>query len=196
MILFATKIRYSLAMIALILFLIFILSVLGVGVLAGLSDWRGMTIPNLYSALIAGAFIPAYGLMWVMGKDDIFMSLLSHISALILVLAVSAALFFFRVMGAADSKLASAYALWLGVGATPMFLFVMSIVGAVLGAVALYIGRKKPFKDAPEESWIGQLQAGKNKVPYGIAIVCGAAYGFFHAGYLDLEHLASVFHLS
>lgn len=60
-------------MIALTLFLIFIFAVLGLGVLAGLSDLRGLTIPNLYSGLILGAFPLCYVLMWVFGvQGEIF----------------------------------------------------------------------------------------------------------------------------
>lgn len=182
-------------MISLTLFLIFILSALGIGVLAGLSDLRGLIIPNIYSILIAAGFPLCYALMWLFGDVSAFKPLWSHLGALVIVLIISAAMFHFRVMGAADSKLASAYALWLGLGALPVFLFVMSLVGAVLGIAALYIRKKKPFKAPKPESWVGQLQSDKSKVPYGIAIVCGAAYGFYAAGYLDFTNLAAVFNI-
>ncbi len=180
------------AMISLILFLIFVFAVLGIGVLAGVSDLRGLMIPNLYSALILGAFPLCYVLMWVLGVD-VFKPLWSHMGALVVIFAVSAAMYHFRIMGAADSKLASAYALWLGLGALPLFLFVMTLVGALLGATALYIKKKKPFKAPPEGSWADQLQAGVNKVPYGIAIVAGAFYGFYVSGYLAFGNLAAAF---
>lgn len=182
-------------MISLILFLILILSALGIGILAGWSDLRGLIIPNIYSILIAAAFPICFVLMWLLGDAAVFKPLWSHMGALVLVLAVSAAMFHFGLMGAADSKLASAYALWLGLGALPLFLFVMSLVGALLGVAALIIKKRKLFNNAAPESWAGQLQDGKNKVPYGIAIVCGAAYGFYVAGYLDMAHLASVFNI-
>lgn len=181
-------------MIALTLFLIFIFAVLGLGVLAGLSDLRGLTIPNLYSGLILGAFPLCYVLMWVFGvQGEIFPSLWSHLGAAGIIFVISAAMFHFGIMGAADSKLASAYALWLGLGPLPLYLFVMTLVGALLGVVALYIKKSKPFKSPKEGSWPAQLQAGKNKVPYGIAIVIGAVYGFYVAGYLSLINLAAAF---
>lgn len=181
-------------MISLTLFLIFVFAVLGVGVLAGLADLRGLTIPNLYSGLIIGAFPVCFVLMWLLGvQDDVFASLWSHLGAAGLIFVISAAMFHFGIMGAADSKLASAYALWLGLGALPLYLFVMTLVGAILGAVALYIKKKKPFENPKGGSWPAQLQAGKNKVPYGVAIVIGAAYGFYVAGYLSLTNLAAVF---
>ncbi len=180
-------------MISLIFFLIIVLAVLGVGLLAGASDYKGLTIPNAYSFYIAAAFPLCFILMWLLGHGSIFESLWSHIGALVVVFAISAALYHFRFMGAADSKLASAYALWLGLGAVPLFLFVMTLAGALLGVAALFIKKKKPFKSPPEGSWPARLQAGENKVPYGIAIVIGAFYGFYVAGYLDLTQLAIVF---
>lgn len=181
-------------MIALTLFLVFIFVVLGIGILAGLADFRGLTIPNLYSGLILGAFPLCYALMWVFGvQGEIFSPLWSHLGAAALIFAISAAMFYLGIMGAADSKLASAYALWLGLGALPLYLFVMTLVGALLGVLALYIKKNKPFKAPKEGGWVAQLQAGKNKVPYGIAIVIGAAYGFYVAGYLSLTNLAVVF---
>ena len=181
-------------MISLTLFLIFVFVALGLGVLAGLSDLRGLTIPNLYSGLILGAFPLCYLLMWVFGvQDAIFAPLWSHLGAAGVIFIISAAMFHFNIMGAADSKLASAYALWLGLGALPLYLFIMTLAGALLGVGALYIKKNKPFKSPKEGSWPAQLQAGKSKVPYGIAIVAGAAYGFYVAGYLSLTNLAAAF---
>lgn len=180
-------------MIALTIFLVFVLSVLGIGALGAWSDIKSLTIQNIYSVLILAAFPVCYILMWLMGDLDIFAPLWSHVGAFVTVLVISALLFFFNVMGAADSKLASVYALWIGFANLPVFLFIMSLVGAVLGAVALFIKKKKPFKEPKEGSWVAQLQGGGSKVPYGVAIVVGALFGFYHAGYLNLEVLAAAF---
>lgn len=183
-------------MIALIIFLIFVFAVLGIGALGAWSDIKTLTIPNMYSALILSAFPICYGLMLVLGvstTEGVFVPLWSHLSAAAIVLVISAALFFFGVMGAADSKLATAYALWIGLGNLPVFLFMMSLFGAFLGAVALFIKKKKPFKEPVDGSWVAQLQAGGSKVPYGVPIVLGAAFGFYHVGFLNFEALASAF---
>lgn len=180
-------------MIALTIFLVFVLSVLGIGALGAWSDIKSLTIQNMYSVLILAAFPLCYALMWLMGGLDIFVPLWSHLGAFVLVLIISAVMFFFGVMGAADSKLASVYALWIGLGNLPVFLFIMSLVGAVLGVVAIFIKKKKPFKGPKEGGWVAQLQAGGSKVPYGVAIVVGAAFGFYHVGYLNLEALAMAF---
>ena len=168
-------------------------SVLGIGALGAWSDIKSLTIPNLYSALILGAFPVCYILMWLLGGTEIFLPWWSHLGALVIVFAVSAALFFFGIMGAADSKLATAYALWIGLGNLAVFLFLMSIVGALLGVFAVVVKKRKPFKAPRDGGWIAQLQAGGNKVPYGVAIVFGAAFGFFHVGYLDIAVLAKAF---
>lgn len=47
-------------MIPLILFLFCVCVAIGTGLLAGLSDFRGMTIPNLYSLVVMGAFVCAF----------------------------------------------------------------------------------------------------------------------------------------
>lgn len=180
-------------MFSLIIFLTFIFTILGIGVLGAWSDIKSLTIPNIYSALILAAFPLCVALMWVMGDLGVFKAWWSHLGALVVVFAVSAALFFFGLMGAADSKVASAYAVWIGLGNVPAFLFIMTFAGAILGLVAMGIRKTKPFKSPKEGGWIAQLQAGGNKVPYGVPIVIGAAFAFYHAGYLDFEELAKAF---
>tara|TARA_B100002003_G_scaffold179501_1_gene167487 strand:- start:60 stop:608 length:549 start_codon:yes stop_codon:yes gene_type:complete len=181
-------------MIALIIFLIFVFVALGYGLLAGISDFKGLVIPNSYSAIIAMCFIVNFVLQVLMGNaHELFLPLWSHVGALVVMFAVSAAMFHYKILGAADSKLASAYALWLGFAPLPVFLFVMSLVGALLGVFALVIRKYKPFKIEGADGWLAQVQAGQSKVPYGIAITFGAFYGFYAAGYLDLSVLAENF---
>ncbi len=179
-------------MISLLIFFTCILAVLGVGVMAALSDWRGLVIPNSYSLFIITAFVPCYALIWLLGGSAIFFSLTSHLLAALIVFVATAALFQFRFIGGADSKLATAYAIWLGLPGLPLFFFIMTLVGALLGVAALWIKRKKPFKSPREGSWIARVQNGENKVPYGIAIVIGALYGFYTVGHFDFERLAIV----
>jgi prepilin peptidase CpaA len=179
-------------MISLIIFFTFILSILGVGILAGLSDLRGLMIPNSYSLFILATFFPCFALLWLLGGSAIFFSFFSHIFAAIFVFVATAVLFQFRFIGGADSKLATAYALWVGLSGLAAFFFIMTLVGALLGVFALFLKRRRPFKAPLAGSWIARVQDGENKVPYGIAIVIGAAYGFYHVGYFDFERLAIV----
>jgi prepilin peptidase CpaA len=177
-------------MLALIVFLSCLLFAVGSGVLASISDYRGMTIPNIYSAIIVGAFVVAFGCTWIMDVDHVFQPALSHLASGAIVLVVTMALFYLKVLGGADSKLASAYALWVGLPGLVAYLFYMSLAGGILGIIALILKKWKPLKNVPEKSWIAQVQAGHSKVPYGIAIFIGVLAYFAKAGYYDLQFLA------
>jgi len=178
-------------MFALIIFLTCLLFAVGSGVLASISDFRGMVISNTYSIIIAAAFVVAFAGMWALEQDHVFEPVLGHLISAGIVFIVTLGLFAINVLGAADSKMASAYALWVGsLQGLFVFLFYMALAGGLLGVVALVIKKWKPFQSPPEKSWVGQLQAGHNKVPYGIAIFIGALAFFAKVGYYDLEFLA------
>lgn len=177
-------------MIFLTLYIFLMAAALGVGILAAWSDCRGMTIPNIYSAVILGLFPLCYGAARLAGVE-VFASPLSHGLGLLIVFAVSAALFAFKIMGAADSKLASAYAAWMGLHGLIPFLFYMTLIGGLLGVATIIMKRNKPFPNAAPQSWAGQAQAGADKVPYGVAIVAGAFVSFLLLDYVDAEVLAS-----
>lgn len=178
-------------MLALIIFLTCLLFAVGAGVLASMSDYRGMTIPNVYSIIVAGAFVVAFAAMWLLGVDHVFQPVQSHLLSGVVILVVTMALFYLKIFGGADSKLASAYALWVAFPGLLAYVFYMSLAGGLLGLAALAIKKWKPFKNVPEKSWIAQLQAGHNKVPYGIAIFLGALAYFAKVGYYDLQFLAA-----
>ncbi len=174
-------------MFALMLFLICVFVALGVGVLSSLSDINGLKIPNRYSLIILGAFIACYAGLSLLGKADVFAPILSHIIAGSIVLVVTSILFFTKMIGAADSKLATVYMVWIGLSGLPIFLVTMSFVGGLLGLMALYFQRATPFDSPKAGSWIAQVQEGQSKVPYGIAITVGAFAAFAKVGLLSLE---------
>lgn len=178
-------------MFLLMIFLVLIFVALGTGVLAALSDFRGLTIPNNYSLVILATFLVCYAVLWMGGRDDVFDPPLSHILAPAIVFGVTLLMFMAKVLGAADSKMASAFAFWTGLKGLMPFLFYMALAGGILGLVGLLIRKYKPFKSAPEGSWIATLQAGESKVPYGIAIMLGALASFLELGYLSPEVLSS-----
>lgn len=177
-------------MMLLILYLFLLVASAGVGVLAAWSDIKGMTIPNLYSAIVAGLFPLCYLVCWL-ASVDVFSSPASHLLAFVIVFGVSALLFAAGIMGAADSKLASAFSLWMGLHGLAPFLFYMTAVGGVLGLATITIKRVKPFPKASPQSWIGQAQGGADTVPYGVSIVLGAFVSFLLLGYLDGAVLSS-----
>ncbi len=178
-------------MLLLIFFLICLFIALGSGVLAGLSDFRGLTIANIYSVIVGASFAVCFGVLWLAGRDDVLAPLLSHGLAALVVFAVTAGMFAMKALGAADSKLATVYALWVGLGGLVAFLFYTTLFGGVLALIGLGIKKWKPFDRVQEGNWIDRLQKGESKLPYGIAIFLGALASFVKIGYLDFEVLSS-----
>jgi len=177
-------------MLALVIFVFCVVVALGTGVLAGLSDLRGLVIPNVHHLLVAGSFVLAYMAIYFSGSE-VMGSLPTHIGAGVGTLVITFVLYSLRLLGGGDSKLMSAYALWVGTQGLLAMLFYMGIAGVVLGLSAILIRKRKPFKNPKEGSWIARLQAGENAVPYGIPIVIGAFVAFFQNGYLDPATLMS-----
>lgn len=170
-----------------------VLVALGFGLASAWSDFNGLTISNLYSAAIVAAFIPAFLAMSFMAPEvAYFASWKAHLLAFGLVFGVSFLLFFTNILGAGDSKLASAYALWIGMVGLPSFLFFMTVCGGVLGLITIVIRKTKPVKNPKEGSWIAKAQEGVSAVPYGIAITFGAVIAFYQIGYFDPGTLAAL----
>ncbi len=174
-------------MIALVIFLTYLLVALGIGVLAAWSDFRGLVIPNIYSAAVLASFVVAYVLLWILDRERIFSGLGSHLLSALVMFGITAGLFAVRAIGGADSKLATAYALWTGLVGMLAFVFYMALAGGLLGLAALALRKWKPVKNPRPGGWIARVQAGENKVPYGAAIVCGALASFVKLGYLGPE---------
>lgn len=178
-------------MLLLIVFLMCLFVVAGTGVLAAQSDLRGMTIPNVYTVIVVGAFAVCYGVLWLGGRDDVFSSLPSHLVAALIVFFITLAMFMGKLMGAGDSKLATGLALWAGLKGLVPFIFYMSVIGGLLALTALALRKWTLVKEPKPESWVAQVQGGASKVPYGVAIVFGALASFVKIGYFDLDVLSS-----
>ncbi|HEY8191452.1 MAG TPA: prepilin peptidase [Alphaproteobacteria bacterium] len=175
-------------MFLLIIFLLSVFCAIGLGILSGLADFRGLRIPNIYPLLIACAFVPAFGAAHF-GGAGVMGPLWPHLAVGAGMLLVTFIMYSFHIFGGGDSKLLTAYALWTGlVGLLPL-VFYMAISGGLLGIVTIFIRKKKPFKSPPEGSWIARVQAGENRVPYGIPIGIGALMAFVELGYLTPETL-------
>lgn len=177
-------------MIFLALFLACLFVAIATGAMAAWSDIRGMTIPNLYSVIVLGAFFVAFGLLWVFGYDHVFSGLSRHLAAALIVFVITLIMFAAKVIGAADSKLGTAFALWVGLKGLIPFIFYTSLAGGLLGVAALAIRKWKPFKDPEEGSWIAQVQGGASKVPYGVAIALGALASFVKLGYVGVDNFS------
>ncbi|MCB1838704.1 MAG: prepilin peptidase [Alphaproteobacteria bacterium] len=183
-------------MVLLILFLISLFVAVGAGVYSGLSDIRGLTIPNIYSGVVAVAFLFAYLAVWVNANPSHVWVGRQHILSGLLTFSITFLLFNLRMLGAADSKLATAYALWFKLTDLPLFLAYMAISGGLVAVASLVIMRRKPFKSPREGSWVARVQNGESKVPYGVAIAAGALVAFLKAGYLSGDFLSGFLSVS
>lgn len=180
-------------MLILVIYLICLFVAIGLTGLAGLSDVKGLTIPNSYSLYMVGAFAIAYAALYYGSPEaDIFGSIISHSISALVFFVVTFILFALNVLGAGDSKFGAACALWVSLKYLPIYLFFMTLFGGILGIVTLYIKHKKPFKSPADGSWISQAQNGIDKVPYGVAIGFGAVVTFIYAEYLSPAIWASI----
>lgn len=176
-----------------ILFIIVFCLLVAIGfcIAAGIADFKSMNIPNSYSLGIIVAFFPAYLLDTFTGNGvEFFAPWTSHLIAVALVFGVTFVLFSVKMIGAGDSKLASAVALWTGLMGLAPFLFYMALIGALLGLGTKLLNKKKLFQNPAEGSWIAKSQNGNGGVPYGIAIAIGAIIAFYQLGYFSPEKLA------
>jgi len=134
-------------------------------VMAGVTDFRSLRIPNWLTAGLALAF-PLAAL--VAGQP---VDWLSHLEAGAIVFAGSAVLFAFRIMGGGDVKLLSATALWLGLGQVMPFLFMVALVGGVFAIACLAL--RHPLVQTTILATMRRLPAFAQKkmpIPYGIPI--------------------------
>lgn len=172
-------------MVALIVFLTCLFVAVAIGAMAAWSDIKGLIIPNWHSGVIIVSFFAAFVFMHLLGHPDIFSGILSHLVAALVVFAITATLFGLKTIGAADSKLSTAYAFWVGVAGLPAFLFYMSVAGGLVGLGAIALQKWQPVKNPSPGGWVARVQAGENKVPYGVAIAVGALASFVKLGYFD-----------
>ena len=163
------------------------------GGLAAYSDLRGMRIPNRYVLIVLVSFLVALGLGTFVGGAYGFGVWWGHVLAGVFVFVLSYALYVFSNFGAGDSKLLTAFSFWIGIKGLPVFLFYVTISGALLALLALAIGRWKPFGHAKEGSWVARLQKGERNVPYGVAIWAGSVIAFFYLDYLAWPSLLGFF---
>jgi prepilin peptidase CpaA len=185
----------SFLMIGFLFFLFGLLVTLGMCGLAAWSDYKGFRIPNLVSIIIIAAFGVAFGVTHLTGQSDaVFGSLKSHLIAAGAVLLITMLFFALRLLGAGDSKFATAIALWAGgpPGFTA-FLFYMALLGGLLGLISLALKRWKPLKSPQPDTWPAKAQEGHNAVPYGIAIAAGAVIAFVIKGYFSPDTWAAMF---
>lgn len=160
---------------------LFIFGIVCAAGVACLTDLRGMKIPNAIPAFIMGAFIAfvSYDVINGTPLDYFFWNLVVGC----VVFALTFLLFALKAFGAGDAKLATALSFWVGIKGIAAFLFFMTVIGGLLGVVAL-IFMKKGVPENWQKGWLKKLEEGQASVPYAIAIFGGTIAGFVSAGFL------------
>jgi prepilin peptidase CpaA len=131
-------------------------------VLAAISDFVSLRIPNWLTGTLAAAF-PAAALVFGHGVDW-----LSHIEAGVAVFAAGAMLFACRVLGGGDVKLLAATAFWTGLQLVPTLIMTVAFAGGIFAA--LILGLRHPVVHASLLQTLRRLPAFAQKkmpIPYG-----------------------------
>ncbi len=183
-------------MLFLVLYIFCLVATVMAGFLSSRSDFQTMTIPNNMVFVIAIMFLAGFGVAYL-AEVDVFEGILQHLVAASIVFIATFSLYMMKIIGGGDSKLASAFGLWVGLGNLMTFIFYWAVFGAVLGFIAIFIRKFKPFGDVlngedtgNDNGWLARLQRGESAVPYAIPITGGALIGMAMAGYFDAQLMA------
>jgi prepilin peptidase CpaA len=144
---------------------VIIILLLAILVVASISDIRDRRIPNWTVLAIALLSIP-----WAFfGASN---GILSALGAALIAFSVSFPLYFFRVVGAGDSKLLTVVALFVGLNQLSQFLVLVVLAGGAIAVISLLM--------RPTEAVIMLQMRGKGVfsrgIPYGVAIAIAGAY--------------------
>jgi len=139
-------------------------SLAGLGLLlvvAAASDARRFIIPNWLCAAVAALSLP----YWLGQGAPLWPGYALQIGLAIVVFAIFAALFALGAMGGGDVKLLAALALWLPAVRFVEMMVIVAVAGGLLTLALLVAHRLRKREGRPE-------------IPYGLAIVAGAAITF------------------
>jgi prepilin peptidase CpaA len=162
----------------------FALYVLLLAAAAATDVWK-FKIPNWVSAALLLLFVPTALLL------PAEVDWLSHVGAGLSVLAVGVVLFARGLLGAGDVKLMTAVSLWTGFAYLAQFVLVVALAGGVLALLLLVlrivIARLPAVRAAPDGGSLPRILVKGERVPYGVAIACGAIILGFQLPYLGLR---------
>lgn len=122
-------------------------------------DVKERRIPNWSVLAVVALFIP-----WSFVAPSV--SLLGAIEAAVIMFVLTVGLYMMKVIGAGDSKLVSAAALFAGMNQLLTFALLMSLAG---GAIAIFMLALSPKRVLMIVQTRGQVGFGRS-VPYGAAI--------------------------
>lgn len=178
-------------MLALVIYLTGLFNVAICLCVAAYEDFKTLKIPNNLSVSIVVSYCIVVLLLAIFVPDNPLPSLVSSILAAFIMFLVTFVLFATKLLGAADSKIATAVSLWLGMQGLMPFLVYMTIAGGGLAILSLVIKKSALLQKYHGSEWVRQIRQGNSRVPYGIAITIGVLASFYFLGYLDYETFIS-----
>jgi prepilin peptidase CpaA len=138
---------------------------------AGAMDLLTMTIPNRVSLGLIAAFAVAAVFVGMP-----LMTIVDHVSAGALFLAIGIFMFCMGWLGGGDAKLLAAAALWLGFANILPYVFMVTVCGGLLAvALLMYRNLTLPVWMMGQE-WAMRLHERKGGIPYGIALAAAALW--------------------
>lgn len=142
-------------------------------VVAGISDFFTLKIPNWLNGVIAVSVVP---FVFFAGMPlELFAW---HIIAGLVAFVVGFILFSANIIGGGDAKMLAACAVWVGWDVLMEFALVTAFAGgALVIALKLWVFFEKR-KDTKGMDWAKNFLSKKPQLPYGIAIAAGGVIVF------------------
>lgn len=149
---------------------------LGLTVYAGIRDIFTYIIPNWVSVTIVAAF-GISALWFAMPFSDLW----RHFLSAVIIFTFGVILFRYGAMGGGDVKLLTASALWVGLPGSLLLLLLVSVYGGVLTVIVMVLHRlRRKQSGVPPKANKSEV-----KVPYGVAVSCGALTLYFGFPYIS-----------
>jgi prepilin peptidase CpaA len=136
---------------------------------AAATDLLTMKIPNRISVVLVLAFFP----LAVLAGLGVW-TILDHVAAGVLMLALGVLLFMPGWFGGGDAKLLAAIGLWIGTENLMAYMLWVALAGGVIAA-AFLAARSVPLpRVLLGEAWALRLHRHDSGIPYGLALAAGA----------------------
>ena len=137
-------------------------------VLAGVSDFLTLKIPNWVNGLIAVAMLP-FALFQQMPMEVFAW----HMVAGIVMLIAGFILFAFGYIGGGDAKMLAACGLWVGWDQLVAFSLITALAGGALAIIMKFWQMFNIEHEVRDVSWLKNVFRAELQLPYGVAIAAG-----------------------
>lgn len=142
-------------------------------VLAGISDFFTLKIPNWLNAIIAVSVVP-----FVLFSGMPMEIFAWHVIAGLVTFVAGFVLFSAKIIGGGDAKMLAACAIWVGWDVLMQFAVVTAFAGgALVIAIKVWVFFAQ-HKDHKGMDWAKNFLSKKPQLPYGIAIAAGGVIVF------------------